>query len=74
VAACAASAEVGGRCRGIRPTINTATFSEANARTTLTLLTQTTSRELRDSIIDSGMEAGLRDALNLLEQVASSLR
>ena len=30
--------------------------------------------EIRDAIIDSGMEAGLQDALELLEQVARSLR
>jgi uncharacterized protein YndB with AHSA1/START domain len=55
-------------------TINTATFTERNARTMLTLLTQATSRSSRDAIIDSGMEAGLHDAMTLLEQAALSLR
>jgi uncharacterized protein YndB with AHSA1/START domain len=55
-------------------TINTATFTEANGRTTLVLLVQTTSKISRDAIIDSGMEAGLQDALDLLEQTANSLR
>lgn len=55
-------------------TINTATFTEANGRTTLVLLIQTTSKISRDAIIDSGMEAGLQDALDLLEQTANSLR
>ena len=50
------------------------TFTEADGRTTLTLLVQATSKELRDAIIDSGMEAGMQDALDLLEQVAISLR
>jgi uncharacterized protein YndB with AHSA1/START domain len=54
-------------------TVNTATFAEANGRTTLTLLVQATSKVSRDAIIDSGMEAGLQDALDLLEGVASSL-
>jgi uncharacterized protein YndB with AHSA1/START domain len=54
-------------------TVNTATFTEANGRTTLTLLIQATSKVSRDAIIDSGMEGGLQDALDLLEQVASSL-
>jgi uncharacterized protein YndB with AHSA1/START domain len=39
-------------------TVNTVTFTEANGRTTLTLLIQTTSKISRDAIIDSGMEAG----------------
>src|SRR5216684_6037219 len=55
-------------------TVNTATFTEADGRTTLTLLVQATSKISRDAIIDSGMEAGLQDALDLLEQTANSLR
>jgi len=54
-------------------TVNTATFSETDGRTTLTLLVQATSKVSRDAIIESGMEAGLQDALSLLEQVAVSL-
>jgi uncharacterized protein YndB with AHSA1/START domain len=53
-------------------TLNTATFSEVDGRTTLTLLVQAPSKEIRDAIIDSGMEDGLQDALDLLEQVAVS--
>jgi uncharacterized protein YndB with AHSA1/START domain len=55
-------------------TVNTATFNETDGRTTLTLLVQATSKVSRDAIIESGMEAGLQDALSLLEQVATSLR
>jgi uncharacterized protein YndB with AHSA1/START domain len=55
-------------------TVNTATFAEADGRTTLTILVQATSKESRDAIIESGMEAGLQDALDLLEQLALSLR
>jgi uncharacterized protein YndB with AHSA1/START domain len=55
-------------------TLNTATFTEENGRTTLTLLVQAPSKLTRDAIIDSGMEAGLQDALDLLEEVAVSLR
>ena len=55
-------------------TVNTVTFTEADGRTTLTLLVQATSKISRDAIIDSGMEAGLQDALDLLEQTAISLR
>jgi uncharacterized protein YndB with AHSA1/START domain len=54
--------------------VNTLTFTETDGRTTVTLLVQHTSKEHRDAHIDSGMEAGLQDALDLLEQVAVSLR
>jgi len=54
-------------------TVNTATFAEAGGRTTVTLLIQATSKVSRDAIVDSGMEAGLQDALALLEEVARSL-
>jgi uncharacterized protein YndB with AHSA1/START domain len=55
-------------------TLNTATFTEADGRTTVTILVQAANKVSRDAIIDSGMEAGLQDALDLLEQVAVSLR
>jgi uncharacterized protein YndB with AHSA1/START domain len=55
-------------------TVNTVTFTEVDGRTTLTILMEAPSKEIRDAIIDSGMEDGLQDALDLLEQVAVSLR
>ena len=55
-------------------TVNTASFTEADGRTTVTLLVQAANKISRDAIIDSGMENGLQDALDLLEQVAVSLR
>jgi uncharacterized protein YndB with AHSA1/START domain len=55
-------------------TVNTATFTEADGRTTLTILVEAPSREIRDAIIDSGMEDGMQDAMDLLEQTAVSLR
>ena len=55
-------------------TLNTATFTEADGRTTLTVLVQAPSKEIRDAIIESGMEAGMQDAMDLLEEVAISLR
>ena len=55
-------------------TVNTATFTESGGRTILTLLIQAPSKATRDAIIDSGMEAGLQDALDLLEEVAGDLR
>ena len=56
------------------PTVNTATFTETDGRTTLTVLVDCPSKELRDTIIDSGMEGGMQESLDALEQVAVSLR
>ena len=53
-------------------TLNTATFSDVNGRTTLRILIEAKSKASRDAIIESGMEDGLQDALELLEQVAVS--
>jgi uncharacterized protein YndB with AHSA1/START domain len=55
-------------------TVNTATFIEADGRTTVTILVQAANKVSRDAIIESGMEGGLQDAMDLLEQVAVSLR
>jgi uncharacterized protein YndB with AHSA1/START domain len=52
--------------------VNTITFEDVGGRTLLTNLVQAPSKEVRDAIIDSGMEAGLQDALDLLEEVAVS--
>ena len=54
--------------------VNTATFTEVDGRTMLTILVQHMSKEHRDAHIQSGMEAVMQDALDLLEQVAISLR
>ena len=54
--------------------LDTVTFAEADGRTTLTILVQHASKEHRDAHIESGMEGGLQDAMDLLEQVAVSLR
>jgi uncharacterized protein YndB with AHSA1/START domain len=55
-------------------TVNTATFTEEDGRTTLTLLIKAANKTSRDAIIESGMEDGLQDALDLLEETAQSLR
>jgi uncharacterized protein YndB with AHSA1/START domain len=54
--------------------LNVVTFSEVDGRTTLSVLVQCTTKELRDTIIDSGMEVGMQEGMDLLEQVAISLR
>ena len=53
--------------------VDTIEFAEADGRTTLTMLVQHQRKEHRDMHIESGMENGLQDALDLLEQVAQSL-
>ncbi len=55
------------------PALNTLTFEERNGHTFATLLVQHDTPEARDMHLQSGMEAGLRDALDLLEGVAQSL-
>jgi uncharacterized protein YndB with AHSA1/START domain len=54
--------------------VETLTFTEVDGRTILTVLVQHTSKEDRDTHINSGMEAGMQEAMDLLEQVAVSLR
>jgi uncharacterized protein YndB with AHSA1/START domain len=56
------------------PPLNIVTFTEEDGRTILTLLVECPSREVRDAIIDSGMEGGMQEGMDLLEQVAISLR
>jgi uncharacterized protein YndB with AHSA1/START domain len=54
--------------------VDTLTFTEKDGRTTLSLLVQHTSQEDRDAQINSGMEGGMQEAMDHLEQVAVSLR
>ena len=54
--------------------VTTLTLTESGGRTTLTLLVQHTSQEHRDLHINSGMEDGMQDAMDLLEQAAVALR
>ena len=54
--------------------VTTVTFTEVDRRTTLTQLMDCHSQELRDIIIGSGMESGMQEAMDALEDVAISLR
>ena len=54
-------------------TVNTATFTEADGRTTLQIVIQCPSKEVRDAIIASGMEGGMNEAMAALEEVARAL-
>ena len=55
------------------PAVSTTTFAEHAGRTTVTILVQHISQENRDAHLNSGMEAGLQEALDHLEQVARTL-
>ena len=50
--------------------LNIVTFTPAGSRTTLTLRVQTSNKELRDMIMGSGMEVGMQNAWDLLEETA----
>lgn len=55
--------------------LNTVTFTALDGdRTRLELLTVTGSRELRDTILQSGMEVGVREQMVLIQELADSLR
>jgi len=54
--------------------VNTLTLTEVDGRTTLEILVQHENKDHRDGHINSGMEAGMQDAMDLMEQVAISLR
>jgi uncharacterized protein YndB with AHSA1/START domain len=54
--------------------VNTVSLAEHDGRTTMTVLTECGTAEVRAAIMESGMEAGMQDAYDLLEDVAISLR
>jgi len=54
--------------------LDTATFSDVDGRTMLTIVMQLANKQDRDAIINSGMEGGMQKAYDHLEQVAASLR
>ncbi len=53
--------------------VSTATFTEHGGRTTLTLLVRHQNRQHRDMHLNSGMEGGLQESLDLAEQVVRGL-
>ena len=54
--------------------LDTLTLEEVDGRTIMTILVEHRTKEGRDAHIESGMEAGMQDAMDLLEEVAVSLR
>jgi uncharacterized protein YndB with AHSA1/START domain len=54
--------------------VNTITFTESgDGRTTMTCQVEHTKKEHRDGHIESGMEGGMQESMDALEEVASSL-
>jgi hypothetical protein len=49
--------------------LNIVTLDEADGVTTMTVLVQTTSQDIRDAIIQSGMESGLQVSYDRLEDL-----
>jgi uncharacterized protein YndB with AHSA1/START domain len=58
---------------GAEPTVVTTTFEEVDGRTLLTQTVECHSVEVRDMIIESGMEGGMQESMDRLEEVARSL-
>ena len=55
------------------PALSTNTFVDSDGRTTLTILVEHSSQEHRDAHINSGMEGGMQESMDHLEEVALSL-
>jgi uncharacterized protein YndB with AHSA1/START domain len=55
------------------PSLNYYTLAEHDGRTTLTVRTVVSSKEVRDMIIATGMEGGMQEAYDLLEELAADL-
>jgi uncharacterized protein YndB with AHSA1/START domain len=55
------------------PALSTVTFKEADGRTELAILVDHRSREARDAHLNSGMEEGLQEAMDLLERTVGAL-
>src|SRR6202049_5082572 len=53
--------------------VSTNSFTETNGRNNLTILAQHPSREIRDMVINAGVEAGVQQQMDRLEEVAVSL-
>jgi uncharacterized protein YndB with AHSA1/START domain len=52
----------------------TITFTEKDGRTVMDMLSEYRDKTDRDAVIDSGMESGMQESMDALEQVAVSLR
>jgi uncharacterized protein YndB with AHSA1/START domain len=55
------------------PAVVTATFTEEDGRTTLALLTEVESRAVRDMIVETGMEGGVQEQMEILDEILREL-
>ncbi len=55
------------------PAVCTYTLTDLGGRTRLTVLTEVSSAQIRDMIVESGMEVGMQEGMDALERVAQSL-
>ena len=53
--------------------LNVVTFAEKDGRTTMELLVQCPNQEIRDAIMESGMEIGMQEQYDVLDEFVSSL-
>ena len=54
-------------------TVNTVTLEDGDGRTSMTVVTECGTADVRTAILESGMEAGMQDAYDLLERVVLEL-
>ena len=54
--------------------LNVITFTEVDGRTLLELLVKAPSKEVRDVIVNSGMELGLQEQMEILDELLASMR
>ena len=59
---------------GGEPAVVTATFTEEDGRTTLALLTEVENQAVRDMIVQSGMEGGVQEQMEILDEILRELR
>ena len=56
------------------PVVNTVTFVEEDGKTRLELLTVCPSQEVRDAILGSGMEVGMQEQMEIIDELLPTLR
>ena len=59
---------------GDEDTLNVITFTAVGGRTLVELLVKAPSKEIRDAIVNSGMELGLQEQMEILDELLASLR
>jgi uncharacterized protein YndB with AHSA1/START domain len=55
------------------PVVNTLTLTEHQGRTLLELLSECPDKEVRDAIINYGMEAGMQEQMDIIARLAATL-